>query len=289
MIRIANLTVNRGEKPVLRDLSLNFGSGGITALIGPNGAGKSTLLHAIAGLLPADEGRVQVEGQDVAGIAPMARARLVALLMQTDQVTARLTVEDLVTFGRWSYHKGRPSARDRQMVADALAHFDLGDLAHRQIDTLSGGQRQRAFVAMAWAQETPWLLLDEPLAALDPRHVRDLMERLHAMSRPGVEGERSIIIVMHDLGATARYADRIIALKDGQIVKSGPRSLAMTKGVLSGLFETGLDVVRVRGADVVVPSDPVESGAGEIGAEFQPAGAASADRSAASSSGVPEK
>ncbi|SIN80549.1 ABC transporter ATP-binding protein [Vannielia litorea] len=254
MIRIDSLTVTRGERPVLDNLSLAFGEGGITALIGPNGAGKSTLLHAIAGLLPAGRGRVEVEGCDMARTAPAERARRVALLMQNDQVTARLTVEDLVSFGRWSWHRGRPGPRDREMVAQALAQFELEALARRQIDTLSGGQRQRAFVAMAWAQETPWLLLDEPLAALDPRHVRDLMERLHAMSRPGAKGARSIVIVMHDLGATARYADRIIAMKDGRIVKSGPRALAMTGGVLSALFDTGLKVVRVEDADTVVPA-----------------------------------
>lgn len=253
MIRIANLTVTRGTKPVLTDLSLRFGHGGITALIGPNGAGKSTLLHAIAGLLPATAGQVEVEGRDVARIPPEERARLVALLMQSDRVTARLTVEDLVSFGRWTYHKGRLTARDREVIAQALSQFDLETLASRQIDSLSGGQRQRAFVAMAWAQETPWLLLDEPLAALDPRHVRDLMERLHGMSRPG-EGQRSIIIVMHDLPAAARYADRIIAMKDGQIVTTGPRQLKMTGAVLSDLFETGLEVVQVGGGDTVVPA-----------------------------------
>ena len=211
-------------------------------------------LQPIAGLLRANRGRVQVEGRDVSLTPAAERARLVALLMQSDNVTARLSVEDLVGFGRWPHHQGRPGNRDRQVVAEAIAQFDLGDLSQRQIDSLSGGQRQRAFVAMAWAQEAPWLLLDEPLAALDPRHVRDLMERLRAMSRPGVAGARSIIIVMHDLAATARYADRIIALKDGRIITSGPRNLAMTGALLSDLFDTGLDVVKLRGADVVVPA-----------------------------------
>ena len=253
MIRIEDLTVTRNGQTVLHDITLGFGQGGITALIGPNGAGKSTLLHALSGLLPASRGRVEVEGRDIARITPLERARLVALLMQTDQVTARLTVEDLVSFGRWPYHKGRPGRGDTEMVAEALAQFDLRDLADRQIDTLSGGQRQRAFVAMAWAQDTPWLLLDEPLAALDPRHVRDLMERLHAMSRPG-PGQRSILIVMHDLAATARYADRIVALKGGRILRSGPRGLAMTGPMLTDLFDTALDVVKLEGADIVVPA-----------------------------------
>ncbi|QDC08582.1 ATP-binding cassette domain-containing protein [Oceanicola sp. D3] len=253
MIRIRNLTVGWGDRPVLSDVSLSFGEGGITALIGPNGAGKSTLLHALAGLLTPQSGAAEVDGLDMARAAPMDRARLVALLAQSDRVTARLNVEDLVTFGRWPFHRGRPRAEDRAQVARALEMFQLEDLAARQIDTLSGGQRQRAFTAMAYAQETPWMLLDEPLSALDPRHARDLMERLHAMSRPGPD-QRSIVIVLHDLSTAAHYADRIVALKDGRVLKTGPRPLAMTSEVLTALYGTGLQVTTAGGYGVVVPA-----------------------------------
>lgn len=183
---------------------------------------------------------------------PSERAHQLALLAQNERVTARLTVQDLVGFGRWPHHKGRPREVDRRKIAEAIRIFDLDALAGRQLDALSGGQRQRAFVAMAYAQETPWLLLDEPLSALDPRHARDIMDRLHRLSRPGPQ-QRSVVIVLHDLGVAARYADRIVALKDGRLVTSGARVLALTGEMLSDLFGTGLQIARVNGRDVVVP------------------------------------
>ncbi|GGL58111.1 ATP-binding cassette domain-containing protein [Wenxinia marina] len=253
MIDLANVTVRRGSVPALDDVSLSFGRGGITALIGPNGAGKSTLLHAMSGLLPPTSGRVRVEGRDLAAVPATERARTVAVLTQTERVTARLTVRELVSFGRWPHHRGRPKAADRETVEEALELFDLSDLAGRRIDTLSGGQRQRAFVTMAYAQETPWMLLDEPLAALDPRHARDLMDRLHALTRPGAPGQRSVVVVLHDLGAAARYADRIVALRRGRLVTSGARLLTLTGPMLTDLFETSLTVRRLDGRDVVVP------------------------------------
>lgn len=252
MITLDRLTVEKGGSRILKDISLSFGRGGITALIGPNGAGKSTLLHAIAGLVAPTAGTVRVEGLDMPRARPSERARHIALLAQNERVTARLTVRDLVGFGRWPHHKGRPREADRNKIAEAIRIFDLDALADRQLEALSGGQRQRAFVAMAYAQETPWLLLDEPLSALDPRHARDIMDRLHRLSRPGPQ-QRSVVIVLHDLGVAARYADRIVALKDGRRVTSGPRVLALTGDMLSDLFGTGLQIERVKGRDLVVP------------------------------------
>ena len=252
MIQIEKMSVQIGGKSILHDLNLRFGHGGITALIGPNGAGKSTLLHALAGLLTPASGRVIVEGLDIARAAPLERAKAVALLTQSERVTARLTVADLVGFGRWPHHRGRPGPADRAQVTDALELFDLTALSGALLDTLSGGQRQRAFTAMAYEQDTPWMLLDEPLAALDPRFARDLMERLHGLTRPG-PGARSVVVVMHDLSAAARYADRIVAMKDGRLVTSGPSKLAMTGQMLSGLFGTPLSVETVRRRRLVTP------------------------------------
>ena len=252
MISTESLSVVRGGKTILDSVDLRFGTGGITALIGPNGAGKSTLLHALAGLLPPNTGCVTVEGRDMARATPQERAKVIALLTQSERVTARLTVADLVGFGRWPHHRGRPGKADRHHVDRALDLFDLSPLATRHLDTLSGGQRQRAFTAMAYAQDTPWLLLDEPLAALDPRFARDLMERLHALSRPGPDA-RSVVVVMHDLSAAAHYADRIVALKAGRLMKAGPALLAMTGPMLSDLFGTPLSVETVRGHRLVAP------------------------------------
>lgn len=253
MITLENVCVEKDSTPILSDISLSFGEGGITALIGPNGAGKSTLLHSMSGLLTPNKGTVKIDGHDLATLRAPDRAQLISLLAQDERVTARLTIEDLVSFGRWPHHHGRPTARDKDVVAEALETFDLTDLKTRLIASLSGGQRQRAFIAMAWAQETPWLLLDEPLSALDPRHTRDIMDRLHTLSRPG-PNQRSVIIVLHDLGVAARYADRIIALKDGKLVTTGPKWLSMTGRMLSDLFGTGLSVAEVDGKKTVVPA-----------------------------------
>ena len=166
-------------------------------------------------------------------------------------IVPRLTVSDLVGFGRWPHHRGRPGPHDRDLVQAALTEFDLQELAGRSIDSLSGGQRQRAYVAMAYAQATPWMLLDEPLSALDPRYARDIMDRLWSLSRPGPDA-RGVVIVLHDLGMAARYADWVLSLRDGQLVRSGPRAEVMTSRDLSDLFDTSLAVEECRGHPVVV-------------------------------------
>jgi iron complex transport system ATP-binding protein len=206
----------------------------------------------MAGLIIPAAGSVVVEGCDMIRARPPQRASHVALLAQNEQVTARSSVREFVSFGRWSHHQGRPSKEDNRRIDAAIVAFNLADLADRRLDALSGGQRQRAFVAMAWAQETPWLLLDEPLSALDPRHVRDIMDRLYTLTRPGPE-QLSVVIVLHDLDVAARYADRIVALKHGRLVTSGPRVLTMTGPMLSNLFGTNLAIEKVAGHDVVMP------------------------------------
>ncbi|MDB6183083.1 ATP-binding cassette domain-containing protein [Paracoccus fistulariae] len=252
MIRIDSLDLKRDGQPILQQVTAQIPAGGLTAVIGPNGAGKSTLLHCLAGLLAPDAGQVQVAGADITGMKPQERAHRVALLTQSPAIVPRLSVRDLVAFGRWPHHQGRPRARDHDLVDEALALFDLSALQDRKLDSLSGGQRQRAFVAMAYAQSTPWMLLDEPLAALDPRYARDIMERLHALSRPGPDA-RGVVIVLHDLGMAARYADWIVGLKDGRLIHSAPRHEAMTTANLSDLFDTGLSVQMLNEHPVVVP------------------------------------
>ncbi|WP_371156438.1 ATP-binding cassette domain-containing protein [Jannaschia sp. 2305UL9-9] len=250
MIEIQTLDIRRDGAAILDGLDLSLPHGGLTAVIGPNGAGKSTLLHAMAGLLVPNAGSVRIGGLEMARAPARERARTVALLAQTEAVTARLTVAELVAFGRWPHHGGRPRAADRAAVAEALSLFELEQLSNRLISTLSGGQRSRAFTAMVHVQATPWMLLDEPLAALDPRHARDLMERLAALSRP--PGDRSIVVVLHDLAQAARHADRIVALKDGRLVAAGPADEVLTDATLSDLFDTQLRVVTVLGRRTVI-------------------------------------
>lgn len=241
MIRVTDLNLSIHGHDILHDVSAEIPKTGITALIGPNGAGKSSLLHCVAGLTRPTGGTAEVDGLDMATARDLDRARTLAILTQSQAISSRLTVEDLVAFGRWPHHQGRITDADRAIIDDALAAFALTDLRGRYLDTLSGGQRQRAFVAMAHAQATGWLLLDEPLNALDPRHAHDLMSRLHAMSRPGPD-TRAVVIVVHDLNAAAAWADRVIAMKDGRIAAAGPRDDVLTEPLLTDLFDTPFGV-----------------------------------------------
>ncbi|WP_417720495.1 ATP-binding cassette domain-containing protein [Salipiger sp.] len=252
MIEVTGLHVRIGEAALLKGVDLRIPAGGITALIGPNGAGKSTLLHAMAGLQAVSAGTVRIDGMDVASAQSGERARRLAMLTQSQPMLSRLAVRDLVAFGRWPHCRGRPGPKDRRIVEEALDAFALQDHADRQIDTLSGGQRQRAYVAMTWAQATPWLFLDEPLAALDPRHASDLMTRLGTLGR-GAEG-RSVVIVLHDLNAAAAAADHVVALKDGAVFAAGPTAEVMCPDRLSALFDTSFLAYDVPGRRLVYPA-----------------------------------
>ena len=257
MIEIENLSLSLGGAPILRDVTLTIPKGGIAAIIGPNGAGKSTLLHCLAGLLTPDRGQVRLDGMDVHRARESARARMLSLLTQSPGAVPRLTVTDLVSFGRWPHHRGRPGPEDAAIVADAMTRFDLLAQANRDVETLSGGQRQRAFVAMAFAQSTPWMLLDEPLSALDPKFAHDIMNRLRqiAASTEGPAGTvgRSVLLVLHDLQIALRNADWVVALKDGQVAHAGPTAEVMTSENLTALYETDLQVTTAEGTPVVIP------------------------------------
>lgn len=253
MIEIETLRVERDGTPVLHDLSLALPAGGITALIGPNGAGKSTLLLTLAGLIAPAAGWVRLDGDDLHALRPQARALRLAFLGQDQAQVSRLSVREMVGFGRWPHHRGRPGAADQAKVAEALALFGLGELAGHPVSSLSGGQRQRTQIAMAHAQAAPLVLLDEPLSALDPRYAREVMEALVAMAHDPV-APRSVVVVLHDLGMAARYADRVVAMKHGRLTATGPRREVMRDAMLSELFDTGLKLREVEGANVVLPA-----------------------------------
>ncbi|MGY6705653.1 ATP-binding cassette domain-containing protein [Roseinatronobacter sp.] len=251
MIDVDNLSLTRDGTRILHNVTLHIPTGRLAAIIGPNGAGKSTLLHCMAGLLAPDCGKVQINGQNIHTLREDRRALVLSLLTQSQAATPRLSVADLVAFGRWPHHRGRPRAQDHQITRDALRRFDLDVLAQRNVETLSGGQRQRAFVAMAYAQSTPWMLLDEPLAALDPKYVRDIMDRLHGMIG-SASAQRSIALVLHDLSVAARYADYCIAMKNGYVIAAGPWQNTVTSELLSDLYETPLKLAQVDGVAIVV-------------------------------------
>ena len=246
MIQVSNVSLTRSGAPVLDTVSADIPANGLVAIIGPNGAGKSTLLHVLAGLLRPDTGQVTIDGRDLYQMTEQARALVLSFLTQSQDTAPRLSVRDLISFGRWPHHRGRPKAADIAAIDDAIDRFDLADLAQREISQLSGGQKQRAYVAMAYAQGTPWMFLDEPLAALDPKYSRDIMERLRGLS------DRTILLVLHDLSIAANYADWVVALKDGKVHTQGAWADTITSSTLSDLYDVPLKLSDVDGEKTVI-------------------------------------
>lgn len=249
MIRIESVQHHIGPAPILSDISLELPKGRLTALIGPNGAGKSTLLRLVARLERLQAGRITVDGQDIARTPTETLARSLAIMGQHNNVASRLRVSELVGFGRWPHHRGRPRAADHAAVAAAIEAVDLGPLAHRFLDELSGGQVQRAFLAMTFAQDTPWVLLDEPLNNLDMAHARALMARLAGVVR---ESGRSVVTVVHEVNYAAAWADHIVAMKNGRIFAQGPAEQVLNEALLSELYGTPIEVSSHDGRPLVL-------------------------------------
>ncbi|GAA1734079.1 ABC transporter ATP-binding protein [Microbacterium paludicola] len=241
MISLSQVRKDYSSEVAIGPVDLQIPAGGITALVGPNGAGKSTLLTMIGRLLGIDSGTIEIAGYDVATTASKDLARIVSILRQENHFITRLTVRQLVGFGRFPYSKGRLTVADEEIVSRAIDFLDLGDLEGRYLDQLSGGQRQRAYVAMVLAQDTEFVLLDEPLNNLDMRHSVQMMKHLH---RAAAELGRTIVIVLHDINFAGHYADRICAVKDGRVVEFGTPDEIFTDDVLTRVFETPVRVIE---------------------------------------------
>ncbi|WP_309069632.1 ATP-binding cassette domain-containing protein [Microbacterium sp.] len=249
MIALENASKRYGGTTVLDDVTVSFGKEGITALIGPNGAGKSTLFGLIGRLIKPDAGRVTVDGQDVSTASSSELAKVLAVLRQDSHIAARLTVQDLVEFGRFPHSKGRLTVDDRTHIERAIAYLDLEPYRARFLDELSGGQRQRAFIAMVLAQDTKYVLLDEPLNNLDLRHQTAIMKLVRRMAD---ELGLRVIVVLHDINFAATYADRIVAMRDGRIVADAPSGEIMRPDVLEAVYDTAVDVREIDGRPVAL-------------------------------------
>lgn len=243
MIEISGVSHVIGHAPVLRDISLKIPKGGITALIGPNGAGKSTLLSLMARIEMLQTGQISFDGLDVTRTPSRDLARKLAILRQENTIETRLSVRDIVGFGRYPHCAGRYGTKDLAAIEESLAEFDLLPLANRLLDQLSGGQRQRALVAMVHAQATDYLLLDEPLNNLDMVFARSLMKRLRNLADCYA---RTIVVVLHEINYAATWADNIIALRDGQIQATGNPSEILTSDVLHDIYGMEIEVTRVK-------------------------------------------
>ena len=240
MIDLTSVTKRYSHEVAIGPVDLTIPAGGITALIGPNGAGKSTLLTMIGRLLGLDAGAIEIAGYDVTTTKSKDLAKVVSILRQENHFVTRLTVRQLVGFGRFPYSGGRLTAADEETISRAIDFLDLAELEGRFLDELSGGQRQRAYVAMVLAQDTEYLLLDEPLNNLDMQHSVQMMRHL---SRAARELGRTIVVVLHDVNFAGHYADRICAVKNGKVHCFGTAEQIMRDDVLTDIFDTPVEVV----------------------------------------------
>ncbi|KQB84964.1 ABC transporter ATP-binding protein [Corynebacterium oculi] len=214
------------ERDIVRGVSLRAHEGKVTTLLGPNGCGKSTLLKTMSRLLTPRVGEVQVGGRNIHGLEAKEAARTVALLPQQPVAPAGLRVGELVARGRHPHRGwiGGPSAADRAAVEAALERTDTAELADRDVAELSGGQRQRVWLALALAQETPVLLLDEPTTYLDPAHALATLHLCRELAREG----RTVVMVLHDLMLAGAYSDQMVIMREGQVLASGTPTEALT-------------------------------------------------------------
>ncbi len=249
MITLESVTKSYSPEVKIGPVSLEIPAGGLTALIGPNGAGKSTLLTMIGRLLGIDEGTIAVAGYDIASTNSKDLAKIMSILRQENHFVTRLTVRQLVGFGRFPYSRGRLTQHDEKFITDAIDFLGLEDLENRYLDELSGGQRQRAYVAMVLAQDTEYILLDEPLNNLDMRHSVQMMKHLQ---KAAMELGRTIVVVLHDINFAARYSDYICAVKDGEIAEFGSPTAIMQDHVLTGVFDTDVQVIDGPGGKIAV-------------------------------------
>lgn len=251
-ISLKGVTAGYGRDPaIIADVDLDIRAGEVTVLIGPNGCGKSTLLKAIARIVKPRSGSIAVGGKDVGRTPAKEMGRTVAYLPQSPVVPNSITVEQLVGYGRAPHQSilGFRSARDIELVDKAIAITGLEGLRSKPVAELSGGQRQRAFIAMAVAQDTPYVMLDEPTTFLDIRYqfdTLDLVRQLHAAGRTS-------ILVLHDIAQAARYGDRLVVMNAGRVVAQGAPAEVVTPQMIRDVYQLDCDVYPdpVTGTPVV--------------------------------------
>jgi iron complex transport system ATP-binding protein len=253
-LRLEGLSVRLGERRVVVDISVALRGAQLVALVGPNGAGKTTLLRALAGLLPIT-GTVTMDGSPITALDLRERARRFAYLPQGQTVHWPLPVRDVVALGRYPHGATDPSrlgAADLAAVEQAMRSTDVMELADRPVTQLSGGERSRVLLARVLAVAAPVILADEPTSSLDPRHQIEVMDLLHKAAQAGA----LVIVVTHDLGLAARFADTVIALQNGRLVSSGPPDATLSDALLAEVFQISAIRHQHAGGPIIVPWRP---------------------------------
>lgn len=248
MIKAANVSKAYGDKQVLEDVNITLPKGRMVSLIGANGAGKSTLLSIISRLMHG-EGAVRVDEKLLQEYGPDELSRKLAILCQSNHLNVRLTVRELVSFGRYPHTKAKLSEQDRLIVEDAISRMELQAFTDRYIDELSGGERQRALIAMIIAQDTEYILLDEPLNNLDLKNSVSIMKLLRRLV---TERGKTVILVIHDINFASCYSDYIVALKGGRLLCEGQTGEIMTERTLKEVFDMEFNIREIDGNRICI-------------------------------------
>lgn len=243
MIEVKDITKQYGKKVVLNGIDVQFPRGKITSLIGSNGAGKSTLLSIVSRLLAQDGGIVMVDEKNVTDYKNKMLAQRLSILKQSNHIRLKLTVRELVEFGRFPYSQDKLTDEDYEKVDRAIEFLDLKDIQGSFIDELSGGQKQRAYMAMVVAQDTEYVLLDEPLNNLDMKHSVQTMRTLRKLAD---ELNKTIIIVLHDINFASHYSDYIVALKHGKVKYYGTTENIINENVLKDVFDLPITICEIN-------------------------------------------
>lgn len=243
-MQIKNLTKKYDDKAVVDSVSFEIPKGKVISLIGPNGAGKSTVMGMISRLIAHDSGQVNFEGTDITKWKSKELSKRLAILTQSNNIQMKLTVRELVAFGRFPYSGGRITKEDQEIIDKAISYMELEEFQDRFIDELSGGQRQRACIAMVIAQDTEYVLLDEPTNNLDIYHATNMMKIVRRLCD---ELGKTVVLVLHEINYAAFYSDYICAFVNGKIAKFGIVEEVMTKENLSEIYKVDFEIMEIEG------------------------------------------
>ncbi len=244
IMQIKDVTKKYNGKPVVNAVNLEIPKGKVISFIGPNGAGKSTVMGIISRLIAKDSGLVSFDGTELEKWKSKELSKRLAILTQSNNIQMKLTVRELVAFGRFPYSGNRTTKEDEEIIEQAIAYMELEAFRDRFIDELSGGQRQRALIAMVIAQDTDYILLDEPTNNLDIYHATNMMKIVRRLCD---ELEKTIILVLHEINYAAFYSDYICAFVDGKVAKFGTVKEVMTKETLSEIYKVDFEILEIEG------------------------------------------